>query len=233
MIYMSEILSILKEMIFSKGGKIFSITTSLFAIFLLLHASFFWSSGIKLVDQESFVHSWEISFSESILSESETILIADDETYDFEYDSAITTLGNKMVAAFEITVSYDETSGGAANPCDSVTATIKPSEMSAQWTNESTQISGNSDDCGDIIMILMVYPDYDSQSKNETGVKEDDVLSKWKIQEYGVGSLVCQVSVDTTDSPVSNLPLTSSDEGEEVMVTWERIEFYPNATRTN
>ena len=230
---MSEIVSIMKEILFSRGGRIFSVIGSLFAVFILLHASSFWSSGIKLVDQESFVHSWEISFSESILSESENVLIGDEETYDFEYDSAITTLGNKMVAAFEITVSYDETSGGAANPCDSVTATIKPSEMSAQWTNESTQISGNSDDCGDIIMILMVYPDYDSQSKNETGVKEDDVLSKWKIQEYGVGSLVCQVSVDTTDSPVSNLPLTSSDEGEEVMVTWERIEFYPNATRTN
>ena len=135
-----------------------------------------------------------------------------------------------MVAAFQITVSYDETSGGAANPCDSVTATIQPSEMSAQWTNESTQISGNSDDCSDIVMLLMVYPDYNSQPKNETGIKEDEVLAKWKIQEYGLGSLVCRVSVDATDSPVSNLPLTSSDEGEEVMVSWERIEFYPNAT---
>lgn len=79
-------------------------------------------------------------------------------------------------------------------------------------------------------MLLMVYPDYNSQPKNETGIKEDEVLAKWKIQEYGLGSLVCRVSVDATDSPVSNLPLTSSDEGEEVMVSWERIEFYPNAT---
>ncbi|MFL2951735.1 MAG: hypothetical protein ACJZ67_03170 [Candidatus Thalassarchaeaceae archaeon] len=227
---MSEIVSIMKEILFSRGGRIFSVIGSLFAVFILLHASSFWSSGIKLVDQESFVHSWEISFSESILSESENVLIGDEETYDFEYYSDVDTLSNRMVAAFQITVSYDETSGGAANPCDSVTATIQPSEMSAQWTNESTQISGNSDDCSDIVMLLMVYPDYNSQPKNETGIKEDEVLAKWKIQEYGLGSLVCRVSVDATDSPVSNLPLTSSDEGEEVMVSWERIEFYPNAT---
>ena len=105
--------------------------------------------------------------------------------------------------------------------------------MSAQWTNESTQVSGNSDDCSDIVMMLIVYPDYNSQSVNEEGVKEEDVLLKWKIQDFGLGSLICQVSVDTTDSPISNIPLTGNDEGEEVMVTWERIEFFPEATRVD
>lgn len=233
MICMSEALEIVKEMASSKGGRVFSIITSLFAVFLLLHASFFWSYGTKLVDEESFVHSWEISFSESVLSESETTLIGDEETYDYEFFSEKSTLDDRMIAAFRITVSYDETSGGAANPCDSVTASIKPSQMSAQWTNESTQVSGNSDDCSDIVMMLIVYPDYNSQSVNEEGVKEEDVLLKWKIQDFGLGSLICQVSVDTTDSPVSNIPLTGNDEGEEVMVTWERIEFVPNATRVD
>ena len=230
---MSEALEIVKEMASGRGGRVFSITTALFAVFLLLHASFFWSYGTKLVDEESFVHSWEISFSESVLSESETTLIGDEETYDYEFLSEESTLDERMIAAFRITVSYDETSGGAANPCDSVTATIQPSQMSAQWTNESTQVSGNSDDCSDIVMMLIVYPDYNSQPVNEQGVKEEDVLLKWKIQDYGLGSLICQVSVDTTDSPVSNIPLTGNDEGEEVMVTWERIEFSPSATRVD
>ena len=228
---MSEAFEIFKEMISGRGGRIFSIITSVFTVFLLLHASFFWSYGVDLVDEESFVHTWEISFTESVTSESETTLIGDEETYDYQYVSERTTLEDRMVAAFRITVSYAETSGGAANPCDSVTATIKPSEMSAQWTNESTQTSGNSDDCSDIVLMVMVYPEYSSASVIGEGVKEDDVLSKWKIQDYGLGGLVCQVTVDTTNSPVSNIPLAGNDEGEEVMVTWERIEFFPDATR--
>ena len=103
--------------------------------------------------------------------------------------------------------------------------------MPAQWTNDSTQISGNSDDCSDIVLTLLVYPEYPGQPVNEQGVKEDDVLEKWEIQDYGIGNLVCQVSVDTTDGPTASLPLTGSDEGEEVTVTWERIEFIPSASR--
>lgn len=230
---MSEALLIVKEMLSGRGGRIFSITTSLFTVFLLAHASFFWSYGVDLVDEESFVHSWDISFTESVLSESEATSIGDEETYDFTFSSEKSTLDDRMIAAFRITVSYDETSGGVANPCDSVTATIQPSEMSAQWTNESTVVSGNSDDCSDIVMMIMVYPEYTSQTVNEQGVKKEDVLSKWTIQDYGLGSLVCRVSVDTTTGPTSNIPLTGNDEGEEVTVTWERIEFFPEATRVD
>ena len=228
---MSEAMAIVKEMLPSRGGKIFSGLTAAFAVFLLLHASFFWSYGVDLVDQESYVHTWEVSFTESVASSSETTLIGDEETYDYTYTSERSTLDQRMVAAFRITVSYTESSGGAANPCDSVTASIKPSEMPAQWTNDSTQISGNSDDCSDIVLTLLVYPDYPGQPVDERGVKEDDVLEKWEIQDYGIGNLVCQVSVDTTDGPTSSLPLTGSDEGEEVTVTWERIEFIPSASR--
>ena len=228
---MSEAMAIVKEMLPSRGGKIFSGLTAAFAVFLLLHASFFWSYGVDLVDQESYVHTWEVSFTESVASSSETTLIGDEETYDYTYTSERSTLDQRMVAAFRITVSYTESSGGAANPCDSVTASIKPSEMPAQWTNDSTQISGNSDDCSDIVLTLLVYPEYPGQPVEERGVKEDDVLEKWEIQDYGIGNLVCQVSVDTTDGPTSSLPLTGSDEGEEVTVTWERIEFIPSASR--
>lgn len=37
----------------------------------------------------------------------------------------------------------------------------------------------------------------------------------------------------TTGGPTSSLPLTGSDEGEEVTVTWERIEFIPSASRVD
>ena len=226
-------MAIVKELLSNRGGKIFTGLTAVFAVFLLLHASLFWSYGVELVDEESYVHTWEISFTESVSSSSETTLIGDEETYEYAYTSERSTLNEHMVAAFRITVSYTESSGGAANPCDSVTASIKPSEMPAQWTNTSTQISGNSDDCSDIVLSLLVYPEYPGQPVNELGVKEEDVLSNWQIQEYGVGNLVCEVSVDTTDGPTSSLPLTGSDEGEEVTVTWERIEFIPSASRVD
>ena len=230
---MSETMDIVKELLSNRGGKIFSGLTAVFTAFLLLHASFFWSYGVDLVDKESFVHTWEITFTESVASSAETTLIGDEETYDYAYTSERSTLDERMVAAFRITVSYTESSGGAGNPCDSVTASIKPSEMQAQWTNDSTQVSGNSDDCSDIVLTLLVYPDYPGQPVDERGVKEEDVLSTWQIQDYGVGNLVCQVSVDTTDGPTSSLPLTGSDEGEEVTVTWERIEFTPSASRVD
>ena len=44
---------------------------------------------------------------------------------------------------------------------------------------------------------------------------------------------MCRVSVDTTDSPASSIPLKSNDESEEVTITWERIEFFPEATRVD
>ena len=228
---MSEIIGILRELFLSGGGRVFSVISSIFIAFLLLHGSSFWSSGVDLIDGENFSHQWDVSFTESVTTESETVLIGDEESHEFRYESERSTIGDRMVARFLITVSYDETSGGAANPCDSVTANIKPTNMDALWTNNSSIVSGNSDDCSDIEMILLVYPGYDSNSKNSTGVKQEDVLSTWMIQDYGIGELICEVAVDTTDSPISTVPLTGSDEGEEISVSWERVEFKPDASR--
>ena len=127
------------------------------------------------------------------------------------------------VGAFRITVSYTETSGIPGDPVDSVFATLVQNDMEAQWSQESNELTGSSNDASPIDLSLMAYPEYSGQSVNASGYNEIQVLKAWKMDGYGIGDIEIEVSVET-----QALPFTTDNE-EEVTITVDIITFKATA----
>lgn len=163
---------------------------------------------------------WQIVFDEVIVTQTDSVVIADGdtETRTFSVDESMLGDGYR-IGAFRITVSYTETSGIPGDPVDSVFATILQNEMTAQWSEESNELTGSSNDASPIDLTLMAYPQYSGQSVNATGYNEIQALEPWILDGYGIGDIELELSVET-----QALPFTTDNE-EEVTITVDVITF--------
>lgn len=163
---------------------------------------------------------WQIVFDEVIVTQTDSVVVADGdtETRIFSIDESVLGDGYR-VGAFRITVSYTETSGIPGDPVDSVFATLVQNDMEAQWSQESNELTGSSNDASPIDLSLMAYPEYIGQSVNGSGYNEIQVLKPWEMDGYGIGDIEIDVSVET-----EALPLTTDNE-EEVTITLDIITF--------
>ena len=95
--------------------------------------------------------------------------------------------------------------------------------MEAQWSQESNELTGSSNDASPIDLSLMAYPEYSGQSVNASGYNEIQVLQAWQMDGYGIGDIEIEVSVET-----QALPFTTDNE-EEVTITVDIITFKATA----
>ena len=169
-------------------------------------------------------NSWQITFDEVIITQTDTVVVADGDTEirTFTIDETLLEDGFR-IGSFRMTITYGETSGVPGDPVDSVFTTIPQSDMDAQWSDENNTLSGSSSDGSDIDLMLMAYPDYDGQMRNITGYNEIQVLENWIMDGYGIGEIQIEISVET-----QSLPLIADNE-EEVTITLEIITFKPVA----
>jgi len=169
-------------------------------------------------------NSWQITFDEVIITQTDTVVVADGDTEirTFTIDETLLEDGFR-IGSFRMTITYGETSGVPGDPVDSVFTTIPQSDMDAQWSDENNTLSGSSSDGSDIDLMLMAYPDYDGQMRNITGYNEIQVLENWNMDGYGIGEIQIEISVET-----QSLPLIADNE-EEVTITLEIITFKPVA----
>ena len=163
---------------------------------------------------------WQIVFDEVIVTQTDSVVIADGdtETRTFSVDESMLGDGYR-IGAFRITVSYTETSGIPGDPVDSVFATILQNEITAQWSEESNELTGSSNDASPIDLTLMAYPEYNGQSVNASGYNEIQALEPWILDGYGIGDIELELSVET-----QALPFTTDNE-EEVTITVDVITF--------
>ena len=163
---------------------------------------------------------WQIVIDEVIFTQTDSVVIADGdtETRTFSVDESMLGDGYR-IGAFRITVSYTETSGIPGDPVDSVFATILQNEMTAQWSEESNELTGSSNDASPIDLTLMAYPEYNGQSVNASGYNEIQALEPWILDGYGIGDIELELSVET-----QALPFTTDNE-EEVTITVDVITF--------
>lgn len=167
---------------------------------------------------------WQIVFDEVVVTQTDSVVVADGdtETRIFSIDESVLGDGYR-VGAFRITVSYTETSGIPGDPADSVFATLVQNNMEAQWSQESNELTGSSNDASPIDLSLMAYPEYSGQSVNASGYNEIQVLQAWQMDGYGIGDIEIEVSVET-----QALPFTTDNE-EEVTITVDIITFKATA----
>ena len=169
-------------------------------------------------------NNWQITFEEIIVTQTDTVVVADGDTEirTFTIDETLLDEGYR-IGSFRMTITYGETSGVPGDPVDSVFTTIPQSDMNAQWSDENNTLSDSSSDGSDIDLMLQAYPDYDGQMRNVTGYNEIQVLENWNMDGYGIGELQIEISVET-----QSLPLIADNE-EEVTITLEIITFKPVA----
>ena len=176
------------------------------------------------------VPSWDVSFEGVDLNEEETQIIADGTiaSYFLEIDDS-KIMANSYVGFLNVVVSYEETSGNFADPCDFVSVNLRPEGILAEWDNESNSLSGSSDQCTDILLFVQIYPSFDGSNVTVVSDTIDDALAHWSNETYGKGELNLEVEVNTQQR-VEGLP-TQQDTDEAVTVSWRLTTFVPTATQ--
>ena len=178
----------------------------------------------SLVEGEN---NWDVSFELQSITFQETIVMADGEQrqLDFDVDQSDLPEGFR-VGHIRATVSYGETSGLPADPADSVAANVPQTDMQAQWNNDNNILSGSSNDATDIELLLLTHPGFTGQSVNATGLNEYQVLQPWLVEGFGTGTFSVVLELNTQSPPILN------DSDEEIVVSVEVVMFKPSATQT-
>ena len=202
------------------SGKAIALLTVVVVLGLTFHAySFFVIKNDEILNKYT-EPVFSVTFQESSLQGSDSTLIADDETETFTLSrDMIDATASQMMARIILTVSYEETSGQVADPCDEVQAQIPPNGMVADWQHPDNVLADANDDCETMTLVVHVYPGYTGETVREEGETAAHWEAMWTNASHGSGLLELQVSVDTNEAPGSFLP-GSSDDSEEVTVQW-------------
>ena len=203
------------------------------AVFLLTSAYqtsvFYYFKSEEIIGKYD-VPTWDVSFESSDLSEEETQIVADGTTasYFLDIDDS-KIMENSYVGLLNVVVSYEETSGNFADPCDFVSVNLRPEGILAQWDNQSNVLSGSSDQCTDILLFVQIYPSFDGSNVTVESESIDEALAHWSNETYGRGELNLEVEVNTQQR-VEGLP-TQQDTDEAVTVSWRLTTFMPTAAQ--
>tara|TARA_B100000575_G_scaffold274204_1_gene257764 strand:- start:225 stop:923 length:699 start_codon:yes stop_codon:yes gene_type:complete len=206
---------------------------AMLAVFLLTSAYqtsvFYYFKSEEIIGKYD-VPTWDVSFESADLSEEETQIVADGTTasYFLDIDDS-NVMENSYVGLLNVVVSYEETSGNFADPCDFVSVNLRPEGILAQWDNQSNVLSGSSDQCTDILLFVQIYPSFDGSNVTVESETIDEALSHWSNETYGRGELNLEVEVNTQQR-VEGLP-TQQDTDEAVTVSWRLTTFMPTATQ--
>jgi len=200
---------------------------------ILIVCRVYYLVGIKDADEHGevlFSDEWQVSFTEEIVTSSETIVLADGGEVDLEFDIDMSEFPEGFnIGLIRVTLSYSETNqvlGG--DPCDSVQGKIVQSDFPAQWADENNSLSGASSSCEDISLLLLTYPNYDGQSYTKTAHNEVIALDEWGDEGYGIGSLDVNIKLEVQQSQV---PTQNTDDDETVQIDVVVIAFKASAEK--
>ncbi len=123
------------------SGKAIALLTAVVVLGLTFHAySFFVIKNDEILNKYT-EPVFSVTYQESNLQGSDSMLIADGETDSFQLSrETIDADASLMMAKISISVSYEETSGQIADPCDEVLAQIPQNCMVAYWKHPDNVI---------------------------------------------------------------------------------------------
>jgi hypothetical protein len=204
-----------------------SIANKISSAIVVFFVVFMWFNSANLFANNDAIRSvidgdtdWEVSFNESIITKTDSVIVADGDSEIILFDIPLSELDEGYrVGLFRITVTYSETSNIPGDPSDSVFATVIQNDIVAQWDDDNNTLSDSSNDGSQIDLNLLAYPDYDGVALNVSGYNEIQVLDSWILNGHGLGEIEIEVGVET-----AALPFTQ-DNNEEVTVTLEIVTF--------
>jgi hypothetical protein len=209
----------------SDSRKNVTIFLTFLVVIIIYHATVFWVVLQDEIRTKFDVDSFTIEFEETSLFSEESRIINNDETATIEFIAP-----NEMFDSHSgfgmlfVNVSYTETSGEVGDTCDTVSADLKPTGATADWSHGDNELSGMSSDCETISLMLYVFPGYDGNSVNVSGNNQQYWMDEWKDSTHGQGTFNLEIEVDVNGPATSFVPGVS-DDNEEVTVTWEAVFF--------
>ena len=213
------------------SGRKFALLATIVVVGLAFHGYMFFVVKENDIQNKYTIPSFSIDFEETAVQESDSLLIGNGETEVYSFSRELIGVNSSsMMARITFTITYEETSGQLADPCDEVLVNIPPNGFVADWQNAANKLSDSSDDCETMTLTVFVYPEYNGEAITEEGESKEYWETMWTNGTYGSGVLSLEISVDTNQPPGSILP-GANDDNEEINVQWEVTLFEANIER--
>ena len=209
-------------------NKFLSMMLGFMLLTLSYHASVFFYFKAEDIQLKDTIPEWEVEFDQEFKTSEETQILSDAQRTSFFLEVGEELTSARFVGFLEISISYQETSDAILDPCDFVSASLRPEGVVAQWEDEENILSGSSDNCQTINLFLLVYPGYNGSNTTEFGINEQEAIDPWTNSTFGIGEFNLEVELNTQER-VDGIP-TQSDDDEEITVTWSLNVFQPVAT---
>ena len=213
------------------SGRKFALLSTIIVVGLAFHGYMFLVVKENDIQNKYTIPSFSIDFEETAVQDSDSLLIGNGETEVYSFSRELIGVNSSsMLARITFTITYEETSGQLADPCDEVLVNIPPTGFVADWQNAANDLSDSSDDCETMTLTVFVYPGYKGEPITEEGQSKEYWETMWTNGTYGSGVLSLEISVDTNQPPGSILP-GANDDNEEINVQWEVTLFEANIER--
>lgn len=213
------------------SGRKFALLSTIIVVGLAFHGYMFFVVKENDIQNKYSIPSFSINFEETVVQDSDSLLIGNGETEVYSFSRELIGVdSSSMMARITFTITYEETSGQLADPCDEVLVNIPPNGFVADWQNAANDLSDSSDDCETMTLSVFVYPGYNGEAMTEQGQSKEYWETMWTNGTYGSGVLSLEISVDTNQPPGSILP-GATDDNEEINVQWEVTLFEANIER--
>ena len=160
---------------------------------------------------------WNITFEIQNQSLQTVETLQDDETRNVLFElSEIDVPEGYTIGSIDVTITSEE-DGGVSVQCDSIAGDIIENDLTAQWNDPASNLSGQDSSCVPIELHLRVYPDFDGQSTVISAVNEFQALEPWTETGWGVGVLSVDLELDV-NTPLGFADPIGLDSDEEITV---------------
>jgi len=178
---------------------------------------------------------WTIEFEIETLTAEHKEVWQDEEVkvIDFFMEDFLVPDGHN-IGAINVTVIPEDAGATLLDPlvqCDAVASDIEVNDLTAQWSYEGNNLSGQDSSCDYIFMNLQVYPGYTGKDVKSDAPNEFQALMPWLIEGWGEGVLEIKVELDVNS--VDQLGPVSQDNDEEIIILVEVYTFLAKATLNN
>ena len=160
---------------------------------------------------------WNITFEIQNQSLQTVETLQDDETRNVLFElSDISIPEGYTIGSIDVVITSEEEEGVSVQ-CDSIAGDIIENDLTAQWNDPASNLSGQDSSCVPIELHLRVYPDFDGQSTVISAVNEFQALEPWTETGWGVGVLSVDLELDV-NTPLGFADPIGLDTDEEITV---------------
>ena len=160
---------------------------------------------------------WNITFEIQNQSLQTVETLQDDETRNVLFElSEIDVPEGYTIGSIDVTITSEE-DGGVSVQCDSIAGDIIENDLTAQWNDPASNLSGQDSSCVPIELHLRVYPNFDGKSTVISAVNEFQALEPWTETGWGVGVLSVDLELDV-NTPLGFADPIGLDTDEEITV---------------